>query len=70
VKAEAQYEEIKQVYIFLNDEVKQQLQAYNSQRMLYIMPHLEKVPRASSCHYTLLMSRAHDMDWALTRFSL
>ncbi len=42
-QAEARYEEIKQVYVFLNDEVKQQLEAYNSQRMLYIMPHLEKV---------------------------
>lgn len=34
--------------MFLNDEVKQQLEAYNSQRMLYIMPHLEKVSSSSS----------------------
>lgn len=50
-QAEARYEEIKQVYVFLNDEVKQQLEAYNSQRMLYIMPHLEKL---SACHLNFL----------------
>lgn len=47
-QSEAHYEEVKQVYIYLNEEVKQQLQAYNTQRMQYIMPQLQKVRMLSS----------------------